>query len=100
MRVGIEYQYSESFEFFTLFTRMQATFAQRVSAFGLQAQRAIDKSMSLYCALQYQEYIRDDTQDPPQRAIAFPKVLVLEHLQTECSPLTNFVRIYERAYLD
>ena len=30
----------------------------------------------------------------------FPKVLIIEHLEHACTPLTKYVRIYERSSLD
>ena len=32
--------------------------------------------------------------------MAFPKVLILEHLPKTCTPITSYIRVYERASLD
>ena len=49
LRVWIEFQYSESFEFFSLFSRIDTPAAARVH-----------KEEQLFYALQYQEYVRDE----------------------------------------
>lgn len=88
LRVWIEFQYSESFEFFSLFNRIDS------------ATTGPNKEEQLYYALQYQEYVRDERAEQKQRAVPFPKVLIIEHLEQACTPLTNYVRIYERSSLD
>ena len=35
-----------------------------------------------------------------ERAISFPKVLILEQIEHNCTPLTSFLRIYERKGLE
>lgn len=67
----------------TLFKRMRAT-----SNFKVKKE---------FCAIQYQEYDRKTTKD---RAISFPKFLIVEQLEKDNTPLTSFLRIYEMKTLD
>ena len=73
LRVFIEYQYSESFEFFALFNPITRLESIRVT-------NAADCTDKIFFALQYQEYVREEDVENKTRAVAFPKVLILEQV--------------------
>ena len=89
MRIHIEFQYAESFTFLTLF-----------NSFEREADFAASKTDTLYHTIQYQDYIVTRGTGIQARAVKFPKILILEMLDQEYSPLSTFVRIYERENLD
>ena len=92
MHIFIEFQYSESLDFFGLFNKID-----RLDCLTKAPSETIKR---VFYALQYQEYVRDDTAQKKQRCIAFPKVLILESGLAKMTPLTSYVRVYERACLD
>ena len=68
MRVYIEYQYAESFQFMTLFPSFQRE----------QDKMSHTIKPTVYSALWYAEYLNPENKR--ERAINFPKVLILEQL--------------------
>lgn len=89
MRAHIEFQYAESFTFLTLF-----------NSFEREVDYKASKIDTLYHTIQYQDYILARGTGSQARAVKFPKVLILEILNQEFSPISSFVRIYERENLD
>ena len=89
MRAHIEFQYAESFIFLTLF-----------NSFEREVDYKSSKVDTLYHTIQYQDYILTRGTGSQARAVKLPKVLILEFLNQEFSPISSFVRIYERENLD
>ena len=89
MRIHIEFQYAESFTFLTLF-----------NSFEREIDYAASNTDTLYHVIQYQDYLLTRGGGSQARAVSFPKILILEYLDQEYSPLSTFVRIYERENLD
>ena len=80
-KVYIEFQYSESFQFFSLF-KMQNLEIERVNEIS---------------AIQYQDLYKLSSSE---RAILFPKVLIFELINYPLEYQKYNVRIYEKKYLD
>ena len=68
IRVYVEFQYAESFQFMTLFQRFQR----------VKDQQSSTSKPTSFAAIQYQEYYCPPKGVNRPRAISFPKVLILE----------------------
>lgn len=87
LRIWIEYQYSESLEFFALFT-------------SLERKQTIMGKKETFLAIQYQEYTKKVKAEVKQRAVPFPKVLIVDHAAPNSQAENQIFRIYERDSLD
>lgn len=88
IRYYIEYQYSESFQFFTLFKRSGA---------HMHIERCVELS-----ALQYQDFYRPPAakDNTSSKLIGFPKLVVYELIEYASGYPKYYVRAYERRSLD
>jgi hypothetical protein len=81
VRLFVEYQYSESFQFFSLFKR-----------YDLGIERVTEIS-----AIQYQDYLKMNNQS---KFLPFPKLIIFELVDNACEYPKYYIRIYERKNLD
>ena len=86
IRIRVEFLYAESPQFFALF-----------SSLNLKNQPELEANFQV---IQYQEYKRQKEDKNPERAISFPKILILDLANSQHSNLISYVRIFERKNLD
>lgn len=92
LRFYIEYEYSESFQFFSLFKRS-----------GRQEDLGIERCAEV-SAIQYQDFYRQGSintkESAMNRMIQFPKILLFELVEYPCEYPKYYIRIYEKRHLD
>lgn len=85
----MEFQYSESTQFFSLFKRFN------------YSPLDISNQLKQFSCIQYQDYNQGNEKRAKPRAIPFPKYLIVERAQTFFhSQQEVFIRLHEKPKLD